>query len=164
MKESNALQFSDLVHEDLILDDLAAATREEALAQMAGILVERGFCKPEFVQAILDREAAHPSALPMAGLKIAIPHTDAIHVNRSALLFARLRQPVEFRSMGSPEEKLSVGMISMFALKEKKLIGNLLETLLTVYQHEAVLESLFRAPDRSAMFHILKENVEKYGK
>ena len=153
-----------MVHEDLILDDLAASTREEALGQMAGILVERGFCKPEFVQAILDREAAHPSGLPMAGLKIAIPHTDAIHVNRSALLFARLRQPLEFRSMGSPDEKLSVPMISMFALKEKKLIGDMLETLLTVYQHEEVLQALYHAPDRAAMFRILKENVEKYGK
>jgi galactitol PTS system EIIA component len=161
---AHALEFGDLVREDLILDDFLPGSREEALERMAGILVERGFCKPEFVQAILDREAAHPSALPMSGLKIAIPHTDAEHVNRSALLFARLREPLEFRSMGDPEEKLQVAMISMFALKEKKLIGDLLETLLTVYQQEAVLDSLYRAPDRHAMFRILKENVEKYGK
>jgi len=161
---THALKFGDLVLEDLILDDLEAGTREEALRRMAEILVQRGFCKQEFVQAILDREAAHPSGLPMPGLKIAIPHTDAEHVNRSALLFARLRKPVEFRSMGSPEEKLEVGMISMFALKEKKLIGDLLETLLTVYQHEEVLAALAGAPDRAAMFSILKENVQKYGK
>ena len=161
---AHALEFGDLVREDLILDDFSPASKEEALERMAGILVEKGFCKPEFVQAILDREAAHPSALPMSGLKIAIPHTDAEHVHRSALLFARLREPLEFRSMGDPEEKLQVAMISMFALKEKKLIGDLLETLLTVYQQETVLDSLYRAPDRRAMFHILKENVEKYGK
>jgi PTS system galactitol-specific IIA component len=100
----------------------------------------------------------------MSGLKIAIPHTDAEHVNRSALLFARLKEPLEFRSMGDPEEKLQVAMISMFALKEKKLIGDLLETLLTVYQQEAVLEALYHAPDAGSMFRILKENVEKYGK
>lgn len=161
---AHALEFGDLVREDLILDDFSPGSKEEALERMAGMLVEKGFCKPEFVQAILDREAAHPSALPMSGLKIAIPHTDAEHVNRSALLFARLREPLEFRSMGDPEERLQVAMISMFALKEKKLIGDLLETLLTVYQQEIVLDSLYRAPDRRAMFHILKENVEKYGK
>jgi galactitol PTS system EIIA component len=161
---AHALEFGDLVREDLILDDFSPGSREDALERMAGMLVEKGFCKPEFVQAILDREAAHPSALPMSGLKIAIPHTDAEHVNRSALLFARLREPLEFRSMGDPEERLQVAMISMFALKEKKLIGDLLETLLTVYQQEAVLDSLYRAPDRHAMFRILKENVEKYGK
>jgi len=161
---AHALEFGDLVREDLILDDFSPASKEEALERMAGMLVEKGFCKSEFVQAILDREAAHPSALPMSGLKIAIPHTDAEHVNRSALLFARLREPLEFRSMGDPDERLQVAMISMFALKEKKLIGDLLETLLTVYQQETVLDSLYRAPDRRAMFHILKENVEKYGK
>ena len=98
------LKFGDLVHEDLILDDLSPSSREEALERMAENYVERGFCRPEFVQAILDREVAHPSALPMSGLKIAIPHTDAEHVNRSALLFARLRQPLEFRSMGDPNK------------------------------------------------------------
>jgi len=131
---------------------------------MAEMLVQRGYCVPEFAQAILDREAAHPSGLPMPGLKIAIPHTDAEYVKTSALLFARLRNPVEFRSMGSPDEKLQVALISMFALKEKKLIGDLLETLLTVYQHEEVLDALSNAKDRTAMFSILKENVQKYGK
>jgi PTS system galactitol-specific IIA component len=160
----HALKFGDLVHEELILDDFSAVSREDALERMSGILVQKGFCKPEFVRAILDREAAHPSGLPMSGLKIAIPHTDAEHVNRSALLFARLKEPLEFRSMGDPEEKLQVAMISMFALKEKKLIGDLLETLLTVYQQEAVLEALYHAPDAGSMFRILKENVEKYGK
>lgn len=161
---TQSLQFSDLVREELILDDLDADTREEALRRMAETLVQRGYCAPGFVQAILDREAAHPSGLPMPALKIAIPHTDAEHVKTSALLFARLRKPVEFRSMGSPDEKLQVGLISMFALKEKKLIGDLLETLLTVYQHEEVLNALSSAKDRAAMFSILKENVQKYGK
>ena len=160
---AHQLMFSDLVSEELILDDPIAADRDAALKHMAGLLVQKGFCTTEFVQAILDREAAHPSGLPMAGVKIAIPHTDAIYVNRSALLFARLRQPVEFRSMGDPKEKLQVSLISMFALKEKKLIGDLLETLITVYQQESVMEALRNAPDRSAMFRILKDNVAKHG-
>ena len=159
-----ALQFSDLVNEDLIIDNLESSTKEDALERMAKILVQHGFCKPSFVQAILDREAAHPSGLPMPGRKIAIPHTDATHVIRSAMLFARLTKPVEFLAMGSPQERLQVTMISMFALKEKKLIGDLLETLITVYQHEEVLEALYKAADRSAMFQILKGNVERYGK
>lgn len=161
MTSATPLQFQDLVRSDLILFDADFASRDEALSAMAELLVARGYCEAPYVDAILERERAHPSALPMPGHKIAIPHTDATYVNRSALLFARLRRPVEFRSMGDPDEKLQVEMISMFALKEKKLIGDLLETLITVYQDEAVLEAIHSAPDASTIFEILRSNVEQ---
>jgi PTS system galactitol-specific IIA component len=161
MTSANPLQFQDLVRSDLILFDADFASRDEALTAMAELLVARGYCEAPYVDAILERERAHPSALPMPGHKIAIPHTDATYVNRSALLFARLRRPVEFRSMGDPDQTLEVAMISMFALKEKKLIGDLLETLITVYQDEAVLEAIHSAADAPTIFEILRSNVEQ---
>jgi PTS system galactitol-specific IIA component len=161
---SGVLQFKDLVKEDLILSGITYLDKEEALREMAGMLVEKGYCRPPFIDAILARERAHPSALPMPGHKIAIPHTDATYVNRSALLFARLEKPVEFRSMGDPNETLEVSMISMFALKEKKLIGDLLETLITVYQDEAVLNAIYDAPDSIEIYRILQKHVQEKSK
>jgi galactitol PTS system EIIA component len=153
------LQFGDLVRRELIMTDVDYGSSEEALRSMAGILVERGFCEPSFIPAILERERDHPSALPMARHKIAIPHTDATHVNRSALLFARLKRPVEFRSMGDPETKLQVSMISMFALREKYAIGDLLATLITVYQNDSVLNAIYTARDRSTIYELLSHHV-----
>ncbi|MFO8065212.1 MAG: PTS sugar transporter subunit IIA [Spirochaetia bacterium] len=161
MAHPASLRFTDLVRQDLILDNVAYDTKEQALEAMAGILVERQFCREPFIQAVLDREREHPSGLPMPGRKIAIPHTDATHVDHSALLFARLRNPVEFRSMGAPDETLQVSMISMFALKDKKAIGDLLETLITVYQDEAVLNEISEASDTAQIYRILKQNVER---
>jgi PTS system galactitol-specific IIA component len=159
MIEAQQLQFKDLVREDLILSDVEFADREAALTRMATILVDKGFCKKPFVQAILERERSHPSALPMPGHKIAIPHTDATYVNTSALVFAQLKKPVEFQSMGDPNETLHVSMISMFALKEKKQIGDLLETLITVYQDDSVLEAISNAENSTAIFQILRDQV-----
>ena len=161
MANPDALQFKDMVREDLILCDLDVASKEEALEAMASILVQKGYCEKPYVAAILDREKNHPSALPMPGHKIAIPHTDATFVNTSALLFARVKNPIEFRSMGDPDEKLQVSMISMFALKEKWLIGDLLETLINVYQEEEVLDAIFKAADEKEIFEILKTNVHE---
>jgi PTS system galactitol-specific IIA component len=115
------------------------------------------------VEAILERERNHPSALPMPGHKIAIPHTDADHVERSAILFARLQKPVEFLSMGGPGDVLQVQMISMFALKEKKRIGDLLETLINVYQHNEILDEILNAAGTDTIYQILRSSVEKYG-
>lgn len=159
---SPALAFRDLVKPDFVLHDIEHETNEEALRSMAGILVEREFCRPSFIDAILDRERNHPSGLPMPGPKIAIPHTDAEHVRQSVILFARLKKPVEFRSMGDPEEKLSVRLISMFALKEKQCIGDLLETLITVYQNEQTLTDILEAPDSDAIYAILRHAVEEH--
>ncbi|MFP4426018.1 MAG: PTS sugar transporter subunit IIA [Spirochaetaceae bacterium] len=164
MAEPGVLQFKDLVREDLILSNVSYEDRDSALKAMASILVEKGYCEEPFAQAILDRERAHPSALPMPGHKIAIPHTDATYVKKSALLFARLREPVEFRSMGDPNETLSVSMISMFALKEKKLIGDLLETLITVYQDESVLNAMYEASEPGDIYRILQKHVEETAK
>lgn len=158
---SDQMKFTDLLARELILDDLRARDRDDALVQMAQFLVNRGNCEPPFVQAILDREAAHPSGLPMSDVKIAIPHTDTTYVQQSAILFARLREPVEFRSMGDPEERLSVSLISMFALKEKKRIGDLLETLLTVYQDPAVLRTLQSAAGKEAIYNQLRQKVDE---
>lgn len=161
MSVNGQLQFRDLVREELVLGDAVFPTRDEALRKMATILVERDYCEEPYIEAILERERVHPSALPMPGHKIAIPHTDATYVKRSALLFARLKEPVEFRSMGDPDEILQVSMISMFALKEKKLIGDLLETLITVYQDESVLEAIYGAADGGTIFRILRDHVER---
>lgn len=161
--EMATLNFSDLVRTDCIIDSLDVQTRDEALTAMSEHLVANGYCRETFPAAILERERIHPSGLPMAGHKIAIPHTDAEHVLSSTILFARLRRPVKFYSMGSPDETLDIQMISMFALREKKQIGDMLETLINVYQHDEILDALLHAHGADAMFEILQRAVEQFG-
>ncbi len=161
---STSVQFSDLVHPECVFDNLTAASRDEALTTMARYLVDSGYCHESFVDAILERERIHPSGLPMPGHKIAIPHTDADHVKRSVILFARLKNPVPFRSMGDPNERLPVQMISMFALQEKKLTGDMLETLITVYQRHEVLDAILNASDGDEIYALLRDGVRTHGK
>ncbi|MFW5695779.1 MAG: PTS sugar transporter subunit IIA [Alkalispirochaeta sp.] len=159
-----SLQFSDLVHPEYVFEDLVAETRDEALTTMARYLVDTGYCHESFVGAILERERVHPSGLPMPGHKIAIPHTDADHVKSSVILFARLQTPVPFFSMGDPNERIPVQMISMFALKEKQLIGDMLETLITVYQNNAILDEILNASTSEEIYTVLRDAVKTVGK
>jgi len=153
------MRIDDILRQDCIIEALEAAGTEEALEKMGRLLYEKGFVKESFIQAIQEREKNYPSGLPMEGHKIAIPHTDAEHVERSVILFARLRTPLEFSVMGDPSQKIQVRLISMFALKEKKLIGDLLETLITSYQEDATLDAIIKAPDAAEMYRILREKV-----
>ncbi|MCF7934526.1 MAG: PTS sugar transporter subunit IIA [Spirochaetia bacterium] len=142
-----------------MIHNLNASTKEEALTIMAERLYELGYVKQTFKEAILDREAHYPSGLPMEGEKIAIPHTDAEHVTQSVICFAQLTQPVEFSVMGDPSQSVSVQMISMFALKEKKEIGHLLEVLITTYQDAALLKELKASNDVEHLYRLLEEHI-----
>ncbi len=155
------MKIEEILKEDCILGNIEVPSKEAALDIMARHLYEKGYVKESYIQAIQDREASYPSGLPMEILKIAIPHTDADHVNQSVICFARLNKEVEFSVMGAPEEKIPVRLISMFALKEKKKIGDLLETLITTYQDNDVLQALVDSSDESEIYEILKTNVGK---
>jgi len=153
------MKIEDVLKEDCIIENLEAAAKEEALTIMSNMLLSKGYVKETFPAAILERERLYPSGLPMEGHKIAIPHTDAEHVNRSVILFARLAQPLEFSSMGDPDEKLQVSLISMFALAEKKEIGKMLEILITTYSDSAVLDAVLKASSAKEIYDILYQAV-----
>ncbi|MDR2048533.1 MAG: PTS sugar transporter subunit IIA [Treponema sp.] len=153
------MNIEDILKEDCILERLNVNTKEEALAAMCAVLVEKGYVKDSFPGAILERERLYPSGLPMEGHKIAIPHTDAEHVNESVILFARLDHPVEFSSMGDPDEKLQVQLVSMFALKEKKKIGFLLDVLINAYSDNDTLDAILKASSVKEIYGILHKAV-----
>ena len=153
------MKIEDILKEDCIIERLEAGTREEALTIMSNKLLSMGYVKDSFPAAILERERFYPSGLPMEGHKIAIPHTDAEHVHKSVILFARLAQPLEFSSMGDPDEKLEVHLISMFALAEKKAIGAMLEALITAYSNNDVLEAILKASSGKEIYDILFKTV-----
>ena len=153
------MTIEDVLKEDCIIEKLEASTKEEALSAMCGMLLSKGYVKDSFPEAILERERLYPSGLPMEGHKIAIPHCDSEHVNKSVILFARLAQPLEFFSMGAPDETLQVQLISMFALAEKKQIGYLLGILIDSYSENEVLEAILQAPSAKAIYEILHKTV-----
>jgi PTS system galactitol-specific IIA component len=153
------MKVEDVLKPDCIIDRLEAETKEEALTLMCQVLLSKGYVKDSFPAAILEREKLYPSGLPMEGHKIAIPHTDAEHVNESVILFARLARPLEFSSMGDPDEKIQVQLISMFALKEKKKIGFMLDVLITAYSNNEVLDAILKAPSAKDIYEVLYRAV-----
>lgn len=155
------MRIDDILKPECMIHSLKATTKEEALTIMANRLFELGYVKQSFKGAILDREAHYPSGLPMEGEKIAIPHTDAEHVHQSVICFAQLASPVDFSVMGDPSQTVSVQMISMFALKEKKEIGHLLETLINTYQDVGLLHDLKMSNNTEHLYHLLKEHIGK---
>ena len=58
----------------------------ETLEAMGKLMVEKGFVKESYIEAVQEREKVFPTGLPMEALGVAIPHTDSIHVNKKAVM------------------------------------------------------------------------------
>jgi PTS system galactitol-specific IIA component len=150
-----------LLQEECILPALHANSRDDALQRMGQFLVERSYCHATFPAAILAREYDYPSGLPFAGEKVAIPHTDAVHVRTPVLLIARLVQPVLFNTMGNPDETIPVQLIVMMALHGAIPAGNVLQALITLFQDGEMMQRLMAGTGRSEMYHVLHTALQE---
>lgn len=146
-----------LIEENLILLDTQATDRNDALSQIAEHLHKDGFVKASYREAIINREANFSTGLQTATIGVAIPHTDAEHVNTAKIAVARLQQPVTFEQMGDGQP-VAVEMIFMLALKEPHAQLTMLQNLMTMFQNTEVMNQLIHAKTPTAVLAILNEN------
>ncbi len=100
---------------ELIVIEKSAHTWEEAIGYTADALLRKGYVKESFYQACVDREKVFPTGLPTE-IPVAIPHTDAIHVNVPAVCLMRLEKPVAFASMEDSDQTVDVEFVFNMAL------------------------------------------------
>lgn len=131
-----------LVNERLVLMDIVAGDDMEALDILANKLLEEGIVKPSYIPAVKKREIEFCTGLQFEGMGIAIPHTDAEHVNVGAIGIEILKNPVIFKSMGLPDTPVSVEIIFMIAILEPHKQVELLQTLMSIFQTEGRLKSI----------------------
>ena len=75
-----------MIELDNIYLDIEASDYKEVLQIMGGILLEKGYVKDYYTDALLEREELSPTGLPVEPVSIAIPHTDPCHVIRPCVI------------------------------------------------------------------------------
>jgi len=134
-----------LLHEDLILLNYEAESKEELLENLSKILKEKGYVKDSFSEGVLQREIIYPTGLNTAGVKVAIPHTDAIHVEKPAILVALLNKPVSFKEMGSGVKDVEAKLIFMLAIKNPSRQVQTLGKLMSIFSEKDKLLSIYNS-------------------
>ena len=98
------MEIRDLLKKDLIVLDLKANTKEEAITEIAEKFHEKGYVKSaeDFAKGLRDREAQGSTAL---GESVAIPHSKNKTVVEPAVLFARKKSGLDYDALdGMPTE------------------------------------------------------------
>lgn len=140
---------------DLVLLDLEVKDHEEVIQRLGSKMLEKGYVKATYVNAVLERERNLPTGLNLGSFCVAIPHTNVEHVHTAHFAVGVLKKPVQFRSMINPAEKLDVGLVFLLAIKNPEAQVLLLKKLMGVFQDIALLEKIKQADSKEKVGTLL---------
>lgn len=141
----------------VIVPDLEAKTWEDVMKNLGQKLIDSGYTKESYIDALIAREKDFPTGLDIDGLGVAIPHTDVSHVNKAGIAIGVLKEPVTFIQMGTDDEEVGVKLIFMLAVTDPNAHIDELQRIIEIIQDKEVLEKLFTVTDKETIIEVIKE-------
>lgn len=130
------------VYPHLLLPDAPAL-----FARVGSDLAADGRVRPSFAAALAAREEVYPTGLPVPG-GVAIPHTDAEHVITDTICVLTLAKPIEFESMGGPDDgAIAVSTVFVLALSTPEDHVTILPRIVRSIQDPSFLAALAATDD-----------------
>lgn len=148
-----------LLKRELIRVGVEARDAEEALKTVAQGFVDQGYALPSFPQAVADREVLYATGLPAAGMDVAIPHADRVHVRKEALGIATVREPVAFKMMGSPTTVLHPKILFMLAVSEPHAQIDALQQLMALLRDAELLAACYACDNADAVYELMAARI-----
>jgi PTS system galactitol-specific IIA component len=149
----------NIFKENLVIMNSNAETREEAIGELADLLIAEKYAAKSFKNAVIEREKIFPTGLPSEPIGVAIPHTDVEHVIKPAVAVSVLAKPVQFKLMGDNEKDVNVRAIFMLAIKEPHMQVELLQQLMDCIQDSKRLLSIIDAKDKSSIVDLCASGI-----
>lgn len=146
-----------VVFKELIRSSILAEDSEDAIRQVGKVLFEAGFVKDTYVDAAAAREIIYPTGLQLAGIAVAMPHTDSEHVNQPAVCVAKLEKPVTFAHMGDPDTLVEAEVLFMMAIKNPDEQIDTLKKVLNVFGSQEAVQAFRNAADDEELFRVADE-------
>lgn len=141
----------------VIVPDLEAESWEDVMKSLGQKLIDEGYTKESYIDALITREKDFPTGLDIDGLGVAIPHTDVSHVNKAGIAIGVLKKPVTFIQMGSDDEEVGVKLVFMLAVTDPNAHIDELQRIIEIIQDKDVLEKLFTVADKDTIIEVIKE-------
>lgn len=143
------------LHKALIFANQSFKTKEEILSFMADKLHENGYVKESYKENIISRENEYPTGLNSESPKVAIPHTDYIHVNNSTLGFISLAEEVMFSNMENPDEEIPIKIVIVMALNNPEGQLEMLQKIMGIVQENELKERILLASSNEELFTVV---------
>ncbi|MBL3530193.1 PTS sugar transporter subunit IIA [Companilactobacillus zhachilii] len=153
--ETKSNDLSDIINEDNIALDVDVKSIDELLQYLANFAKKLGYSTDATAvdKKYLAREAESSTGMEKG---IAIPHAQDKTINRSAMLIAKLKQPIEWKTFdGQP-----VDIVISFLIPDQDDGSNHLEYLSStskLLMHDEFVESLKNAKTKTEILKLFQE-------
>jgi len=151
------------LQEDLMKIPLIANSKQDIFKQMGGLLIEKGYAKPEYIDALNEREEEYPTGILVGDIGVAIPHTDAKYVNKTAISVGVLDKSIPFELMGCDEGTVDVDIVFMLSVSDSQNHLLLLQKIMGIFQKKEILMSIKNSKSGVEVIKILEKqlNIEE---
>ncbi len=148
-----------ILRPDDIIPALAAATKDEVLAELAARVEEHhpGLKRQELLQILQERERLGSTGI---GDGIAIPHGKLREARELVMVFGRSRTGVDFSALDGRPAHLFFLLVA-----PDDAIGihlKMLARISRILKDPAVRKALLEAPDAAAIHAIIREQDSRY--
>lgn len=152
---------SSLFRRDTIflLDEEKEYSKEEVLQILGEKLLEKGYVKESFTEAVLEREEKYPTGLRTEPYPVAIPHTDPGHVNVPCISIVRLKCGVQFHEMVDLASVVRVNVIFCIALPEADQQTDVLQHLMGIAGDGELMKELIDAESTEDIYRMVSDHV-----
>lgn len=153
--ETKSNDLSEIINENNIALDVDVKSRDELLQYLADFAKKLGYATDA---AAVDKKYLAREAESSTGMEkgIAIPHAQDKTINRSAMLIAKLKQPIEWKTFdGQP-----VDIVISFLIPDQDDGSNHLEYLSStskLLMHDEFVKSLKNAQTKAEILKLFQE-------
>jgi len=136
--------------------------RNDYFRKTSEFLLEKDYVKESFEEAIVAREEKFPTGLRTLGGIVSIPHTEADHVLKEAIIVTIFENPVEFISMEDMKTILPVDISFMLLVSEPSKHLECLQQLISVVSN-INFQSLKTIKNKEEFISMIKQINIKVG-
>lgn len=144
------MRFADLLQPDAVKVPLDASTRDDAIRELVGVLVDSGAIPPveaaALTEAVLAREQQRSTGI---GEGLAVPHAKSQGIRAIAMAAGTLREPVDFQSI----DRQPVRLVCMIVAPPDRIADHIqaLARVSRLFSSAHARNSAFNAPSADAL-------------
>lgn len=153
-----------LYDKDLVLRS-DARTQTDVFKEVGNYLLSKDLVTADFVDALIEREANHPTGLDLAPVgdqlpNVAIPHTETEYCKTKAIVFVKLTHPIMFHNMIAPDQELDVTYLFFIINHDNSNQTNVLSGLMGFMTNEENMRTLEKLETPASIYEFLTNNKE----
>ncbi|OUN46482.1 hypothetical protein B5G20_07810 [Collinsella sp. An7] len=146
----------DLITPELVFLGWRATSPDDVFTRLANELESRGYVAPTWRNAVSERERTYPTGLQTLACGIAIPHADAVHVQRPFIAIVRPEEPVRFAPMDGMGDPVDAELIIALGFTHEGDQVSTLQHLMSIFADEDRARALAGAADEAAVARLLR--------